>query len=169
MPRLKSKSRDQGSELQAQNEPVADSVLSSLTVEDPKTDKSTEDSNPETPLILQATPCGPAYLAPLRGRLLEVASSLRTEFGSLLQDPRAAKQAVQYFARLLRPNRKVGRPKRADVTEALRLEAEGVSRQQIYRRLSKNTRDEQHALREAMRMRKYRQRKRDKLEPVTPT
>ncbi len=166
MPRVKGKSRNQGSELEAQNEPVADSVLSSLTDKDAKTDKSAEDSNPETLSILPATPCSPAYL---RRRLLEVASSLRTEFGSLLQDSRAAKEAVQYFARLLRPNRKVGRPKRADVTEALRLEAEGVSRQQIYRRLSKNTREEQHALREAMRMRKYRQRKRDKLEPVTPT
>ncbi len=112
---------------------------------------------------------GEPFNPPLRRRLLEVASSLRTEFGSLLQDPRAAKEAVQYFARLVSPQRKIGRPKKADVTEALRLEAEGVSRQQIYRRLSKNTRDEQHALREAMRMRKYRQRKRDKLEPVTPT
>ncbi len=169
MPRVKSISTNQGSELEAQNEPVAGSVLSSLTDKNAKTDKSAEDSNPETPSILPATPCGPAYLSPLRRRLLEVASSLRTEFGSLLQDPRAAKEAVQYFARLVSPQRKAGRPKRADVTEALRLEAEGVSRQQIYRRLSKNTRDEQHALREAMRMRKYRQRKRDKLEPVTPT
>ena len=116
--------------------------------------------------MLPATTCSPAYL---RRRLLEVASSLRTEFVSLLQDTRVAKQAGQYFTRLLGPNRKAGRPKRADVTEALHLEAEGVSRQQIYRRLSKNTKDEQHALREAMRMRKYRQRKRDKLEPVTPT
>jgi len=169
MARLKSKSRNQGSELQAQNEPVADSVFSFLTVKDAKTDKSAEDSNPETPSIPPATPCSPAYLSPLRGRLLEVASSLRTEFSSLLQDPRVAKDASQYFTRLLGPKRKTGRPKRADVTEALLLEAQGVSRQQIYRRLSKNTRDEQHALREAMRMRKYRQRKRDKLEPVTPT
>ncbi len=151
---VKGKNRIQGSELEAQNEPVADSV------------KSAENSNPETPSMLPATPCSPAYL---RRRLLEVASSLRTEFVSLLQDPRVAKQAGQYFTRLLGPNRKAGRPKRADVTEALHLEAEGVSRQQIYRRLSKNTKDEQHALREAMRMRKYRQRKRDKLEPVTPT
>ena len=166
---VKGKSRNQGSERDVQGELAADSVLSSLTDKDAKTDKSVEGSNPETPSILPATPCGPAYLSPLRRRLLEVVSSLRTEFGFLLQDPRAAKEAVQYFAQLLVPNRKVGRPKRADVTEALRLEAEGVSRQQIYRRLSKNTRDEQHALREAMRMRKYRQRKRDKLEPVTPT
>ena len=154
MPQVEGKKGNQGSEPAAQSEPLADSV------------KSAEDSNPETPSIPPAAPCSPAYL---RRRLLEVASSLRTEFSSLLQDPRAAKEAVQYFARLLRPNRKVGRPKKVDVTEALRLEAEGVSRQQIYRRLGKNTRDEQHALREAMRMRKYRQRKRDKLEPVTPT
>ena len=87
----------------------------------------------------------------------------------MLQDPQAAKETARYFALLIAPSRRAGRPKRADVTEALRLEAEGVSRQQIYRRLSKNTRDEQHALREAMRMRKYRQRKRDKDEPVTST
>ncbi len=165
MPRVKSISTNQGSELEAQNGPVVDSVLSSLTDKDAKTDKSAEDSNPETPSVPPATPSS-AYL---RRRLLELVSSLRIEFGSLLKDPLVAKEAALHFARLLGPNRKAGRPKRADVTEALRLEAEGVSRQQIYRRLSKNTREEQHALREAMRMRKYRQRKRDKLEPVTPT
>ena len=96
-------------------------VLSSLTVEDAKTDKSAEDSHPALTSIPPATPCDPADL---RTRLLEVASSLRTEFSSLLQDPLVAKEAGQHFARLLGPNRKAGRPKRADVTEALRLEAE---------------------------------------------
>ncbi len=55
MPPVKSKSRNQGSELEAQNEPVADSVLSAVTVRDAKTVKSAEDSNPETPSILPAT------------------------------------------------------------------------------------------------------------------
>ena len=124
MPRVKSISTNHGSEPDAQVESAADSI------------KSAEDSNRETPSILPAAP-SPAYL---RSRLLEVASALRTEFSSLLQDPQVEKEAVQYFARLLGPNRKAGRPKRADVTEALRLEAEGVSRQQIYRRLSESHR-----------------------------
>jgi hypothetical protein len=64
--------------------------------------------------------------------------------------------------------RPVGRPRRQDVTEALQLEAAGVSRKEIYRRLGKGARDEQHALREAMRQRRARKRKRDKLPTVTP-
>jgi hypothetical protein len=54
-----------------------------------------------------------------------------------------------------------GRPPRADVTEALRLEASGASRKEIYRLLGKD--DEQHALREAMRQRKARKRRRGEL------
>ena len=170
MTRVKGKRSNQGPQPDAgvaRSEPgTAVSVPTLLTVNNAETDQSDEDLHPARTSIPPATPCDPADL---RTRLLEVASSLRTEFSSLLQDPLVAKEAGQHFARLLGPNRKAGRPERADVTEALRLEAEGVSRQQIYRRLSKNTREEQHALREAMRMRKYRQRKRDKLEPVTPT
>jgi len=64
--------------------------------------------------------------------------------------------------------RSVGRPRRQDVTQAVQLEATGVSRKEIYRRLGKSTRDEQHALREAMRQRRARNRKRDKPPTVTP-
>ena len=69
----------------------------------------------------------------------------------------------------LPPQSRPGRPQRADVTEALRLEAEGVARKAIYCRLGKATRDEQHALREAMRQRKARKRRRDNSGAVTPT
>jgi hypothetical protein len=63
----------------------------------------------------------------------------------------------------------VGRPRREDVTKALRWETEGVPRKNIYRRLGKITCDQQHALREAMRQRKFRMRRRDKSATVTPT
>jgi hypothetical protein len=65
----------------------------------------------------------------------------------------------------LPPKPSVGRPRREDVTEAIRLEAEKISRPEIYRRLGKATRDQQHALREAMRQRRARMRKRDKSRP----
>jgi hypothetical protein len=67
------------------------------------------------------------------------------------------------------PYPRPGRPCRTDVTQALQFEGEGVSRKEIYRRLGKATREEQHALREAMRQRKARSRKRDKSATVTPT
>jgi len=38
-----------------------------------------------------------------------------------------------------------GRPRREDVTEAVRLEADDVKRQEIYCRLGKTTRDQQQA------------------------
>ena len=62
--------------------------------------------------------------------------------------------------------RMAGRPRREDVTEALRLEAAGASRKEIYRKLGKSTAIEQHALREAMRQRKWR--KQQKHEGPTP-
>jgi hypothetical protein len=62
----------------------------------------------------------------------------------------------------LPPKPSVGRPRREDVTQAMRLEAGGITRREIYCRLGKATRDEQHALREAMRQRRARMRKRDK-------
>jgi hypothetical protein len=65
----------------------------------------------------------------------------------------------------LPPKPSVGRPWREDVTQAMRLESDGVTRREIYRRLGKATRDEQHALREAMRQRRARMRKRDKSRP----
>jgi hypothetical protein len=69
----------------------------------------------------------------------------------------------------LPPKPSVGRPRREDVTQAMRLEADGVSRKEIYRRLGKTTHEQQHALREAMRQRRARRRKRDKSASVTPT
>jgi hypothetical protein len=69
----------------------------------------------------------------------------------------------------LPPKPSVGRPCRDDVTEAMRMEADGVTRGEIYGRLGKTTRDQQHALREAMRQRRARKRKRDKPASVTPT
>src|SRR5215813_15578130 len=69
----------------------------------------------------------------------------------------------------LPPKPSAGRPWREDVTEAMRLEADHVSRGEIYRRLGKTTHEQQHALREAMRQRRARKRKRDKSASVTPT
>ncbi len=66
-------------------------------------------------------------------------------------------------------HRRPGRPKHDDITEALRLESEGVSRKEIYRRLRKTTHKDQHDLKEAMRARKYRQRWQNKLPAITPT
>jgi hypothetical protein len=69
----------------------------------------------------------------------------------------------------LPPKPAAGRPRREDVTEAMRLEADHVSRKEIYRILGKNTHEQQHALREAMRQRRARRRRRDKSATVTPT
>jgi hypothetical protein len=69
-------------------------------------------------------------------------------------------EIIEFFdelAKLARQvRRSVGRPQRKDVTDALKLEAAGESRKEIYRRLGKQTQAEQHALREAMRTRKNR-------------
>src|SRR5690242_11206814 len=51
-----------------------------------------------------------------------------------------------------------GRPRRQDIDEAMRMTAEGLSPKEIYRRLNRTSRDEQCALREAMRQRRRRQR-----------
>ena len=57
------------------------------------------------------------------------------------------------------------------MTRALQLAAQGLSRKDIYRLLGKSTRDQQHALREGMRLRRFRQRRRAVSNPVlaTPT
>lgn len=52
-----------------------------------------------------------------------------------------------------------GRPVHADITKAVQMEAQGSSRSQIYAALGKTSRDEQHALVEAMRQRKFRERR----------
>ena len=70
-----------------------------------------------------------------------------------------ADRAGKQFARALFP-RRAGRPRRRDVTRALQLEAQGVGRKDIYRLLGKTTPPQQHALRESMRLRRFRQRRR---------
>ena len=52
-----------------------------------------------------------------------------------------------------------GRKPSEEVTVALKLDSEGVSRKDIYRQLGKTTPPEKHALREAMRQRKFRQKR----------
>jgi hypothetical protein len=47
----------------------------------------------------------------------------------------------------LPPKPSVGRPRREDVTQAMRLEADGVARQEIDRLLDKTTHHQKHALR----------------------
>jgi hypothetical protein len=79
------------------------------------------------------------------------------------------KHLLARIQRQVPPYPSPGRPCRTDVTQALQFEGEGVSRTEIYHRLGKATREEQHALREAMRQRKARGRKRDKSATVTPT
>jgi hypothetical protein len=79
------------------------------------------------------------------------------------------KQLLASIQRHVPPYPAPGRPRRADVTQALQLEGENISRKEIYHRLGKATRDEQHALREAMRQRRARSRNRDKSVTVTPT
>ena len=70
-----------------------------------------------------------------------------------------ADRAGKLFARALFP-RRAGRPRRRDVTRALQLAAQGLSRKDIYRVLGKCNPAQQHALREAMRQRKFRVQKR---------
>lgn len=98
----------------------------------------------------------PAVLLEIIRDLAEVA--IKGPVRSDGQEGRA--ELIRFFEQLARIARQVqqsrGRPRRQDVTEALRLEAAGVSRKEIYRRLEKNTRDSQRSLREAMRQRKLR-------------
>lgn len=81
-------------------------------------------------------------------------------------------RTVTLFARvLLGRRRRPGRPRHADVTQAVRLEAQGVSRKEIYRRLGKRSHEEQHALKNAMRQRNQSIRRRAlrKAQPPPPT
>jgi hypothetical protein len=90
----------------------------------------------------------------------------------VIHDKPRANQAARLFLHALYPS-EPGRPKSSDVTTALQLKAEGKSNKEIYRLLGKTTQPEQHSLREAMRQRKIRERRRaarDKPAPsVTPT
>ena len=78
--------------------------------------------------------------------------------------PKSAKKLLLTVLRSkLPPESRPGRPPRADVTEALRLETEGYNRTEVYRRLKKHSREEQRALRESMRQRKARRRRRTEI------
>ena len=70
-----------------------------------------------------------------------------------------ADRAGKLFARALFP-RRAGRPRSRDVTRALEMEAQGISRKEIYVRLGRRTRLQQLTLREAMRQRRLRVRRR---------
>jgi hypothetical protein len=76
---------------------------------------------------------------------------------------------LAFIKRNLPPLSSPGRPRREDVTKAIQLERENVSRKEIYRRLGKVTPAQQRSLLEAMRQRRARSRKRDKSATVTPT
>jgi hypothetical protein len=101
-------------------------------------------------------------LESLRRRLEADTEALSAEFSHQLANPYVARQAAMFIAQLVSPRIMPGRPRRADVTEALRLESQGVVRSVIYSRLGKSTQQEKHALVQAMRQRKRRMRsKRD--------
>lgn len=97
--------------------------------------------------------------------ILQAARTIRKHYS--IPDRRVADRAGRLFAHALFP-RRAGRPKRKDVTRALQLEAQGMSRKMIYVLLGKNTRDQQHDLREAIRQRRQRLKRRKTSAPVTP-
>jgi hypothetical protein len=102
---------------------------------------------------------GPALPPELAAAVLKAARLIKQRFKAHLDQRRVSEQAGQLFLRGLWP-RRPGRPRHADVTEALRLESQQVTAKEIYRRLGKTDRLLQHALREAMRQRKTRARRR---------
>jgi hypothetical protein len=109
----------------------------------------------------------PAF-EPLRLGLDEHCHDLRRDFGPILSQPRLAQEAVKYIAKLLVPKPTIGRPRRQDVTEAVRFRAAGQPWRVIYIRLGKHTRDEQYALRAAVRLRKYRLKRKEGVSVMTP-
>jgi hypothetical protein len=62
------------------------------------------------------------------------------------------------LAGLIRGGRRRGRPPRKDVDAAMRMQAGGATRTEVYRQLGKSTPSEQRALREAIRQRRRRAR-----------
>jgi hypothetical protein len=119
---------------------------------------------------------GPSVRVPLpkpfRHAIEQAAGVFRQEFP--IPDRKQAERAGRVFARALYPAPRRGRPQHSDVTRALRLEAEGKSRKEIYRALAKNTHEKQHALSQAMRHRKMREKRRAERDKsrtpfVTPT
>jgi len=100
----------------------------------------------------------PAF-EPLRVGIEAHAESLHQQFGEPLAVRSVAKSAAKHISRLIAPNGNPGRPRSIEVTEAVRLHAEGLQWRVIYVRLGKRTRDEQYALRGAVRNRRYRARR----------
>src|SRR5579872_465038 len=85
---------------------------------------------------------------PFRHAIEQAAVAICKEFP--IHDRPQAERAGRMFARALYPTRGPGRPRRSDVNKALRLQAKGKSRKEIYRVLGKKTHEKQHALSEAM-------------------
>jgi hypothetical protein len=102
---------------------------------------------------------GPALPPELAAAVLEAAGEIKERFKADVSGRAVAEQAGWLFSRVLWP-RHPGKPRHADVDEAMRLEQTGVRRQQIYRRLGKSDPLSKHALRQAMRQRRIRARRR---------
>ena len=83
----------------------------------------------------------------------------------MMGDPAVSENAVKFIASLHKPNRKRGRPRKKDVTEALQMKSEGKSFKEIYAILGKHTETEKLALRAAVRKRRGRDREGDKSVP----
>jgi hypothetical protein len=109
---------------------------------------------------LTGEPLATPELERLRRRLESDAQAVRAEFPDLLATPHVAREVARFIARQVAPSLRPGRPRSAEVTEALRLDSEGVARSVIYSRPGKVSRDERHALVQAMRQRKRRMRRR---------
>ena len=97
----------------------------------------------------------------LRLTLDETCHDLQQNFEHILSHPRLARETVEYIAQQIVPHAPVGRPCKRDVTEAVRLRAEGQPWRVIYMRLMKRTRNQQDALRAAVRLRKYRSKRKE--------
>lgn len=92
----------------------------------------------------------------LRLTLDDQCANLKRDFDRILSYPRLAREAVKYIARRIVPAARIGRPRTHEITEAVPLRASGEPWRVIYPRLGKGTRDDQFALREAVRQRNRR-------------
>jgi hypothetical protein len=97
----------------------------------------------------------------IRLTLDEICSNLQREFNQILSHGRLAKEAVKYFKVRIVPKTPPGRPRKEDITDAVRLLADGEPWRVIYMRLKKCTRGEQDALRSGVRLRKYRSKRKE--------
>ena len=98
----------------------------------------------------------------LRLTLDEHCHDLQRDFDQILAHCPIAKETVKYIAQRIVPKAPVGKPRKQDINEAARLRAEGQPWRVIYVRLGKSSRDEQHALRAAIRQRNLRAKRRAK-------